>query len=137
MPKEKNKWIDAVGKLITLTQDENLFGERQVSYDIETDYAGKTLRLYTVNDDGMTLSKLVLIEPGSGVVWEFPYSEANEHLMEAARYQLVGGANSSTKLLAKALKYPLAWITVTSVPSSATTNIESLSHEKRVFRRPR
>jgi hypothetical protein len=103
MANEKNKWIDAVGKLITLTQERRLVWRASGSYNIETDYAGKTLRLYTVNEDGMSFSKLLLIEPASGVIWEFPYSEANEHLMEAARYQLVGVGEFLDDLLAKAV----------------------------------
>jgi len=103
MANEKNKWIDAVGKLITLTQERRLVWRASGSYDIETDYAGKTLRLYTVNEDDMRFSKLQLVEPESGVIWEFPYSEANEHLMEAARYQLVGVGEFLDELLAKAV----------------------------------
>ncbi len=103
MPNEKNKWIEAVGKLVTLTQERKLVWRASGSYDIETDYAGKTLRLYTVNEDDVRYSKLQLIEPASGVIWEFPYSEANEHLMEAARYQLVGVGEFLDDLLAKAV----------------------------------
>jgi hypothetical protein len=103
MPNEKNKWIDAVGKLIALTQERKLvwraagFG----SYGLETDYAGKTLNLQTINDEGNVYARLQLQEPGSGQVWTFPYSEATEHLMEAARYQVVGVGDFLDELLNK------------------------------------
>lgn len=105
MPNEKNKWIDAVGKLIALTQERKLiwrgasafFG----SYGLEADYAGRTLHLQTIDDDGITRSRLQLREPGSGQAWEFPYSEATEHLMDAARYQVVGVGEFLDELLNK------------------------------------
>ena|SRR5437867_14454 len=103
MPNEKNKWIDAVGKLISLTQERKLIWRASGSYDIEADYAGKTLRLLSVREDEMNFTKLMLIEPASAVVWEFPYSEANEHLMQAARYQLVGVGEFLDELLAKTI----------------------------------
>ncbi|HXI25146.1 MAG TPA: hypothetical protein VNG71_14880 [Pyrinomonadaceae bacterium] len=107
MPSEKNKWIDAVGKLIALTQERKLIWRASsssvfgVSYGLETDYAGKTLKLRTINDEGNVYSKLELQEPGSGEVWEFPYSEATEHLMDAARYQVVGVGEFLDELLNK------------------------------------
>jgi hypothetical protein len=101
MPNEKNKWIDAVGKLITLTQERKLLWRSTHLNILEADYAGKTLRLFIVNDDGAVYAKLQLQEPGSGEVWEFPYSEANEHLMEATRYQVVGVGEFLDDLLNK------------------------------------
>lgn len=103
MSNEKNKWIDAVGKLISLTQERKLIWRASGTYDIEADYAGKTLRLYTVNEDDTRLAELQLVDPATGVRWEFPYSEANEHLMEAARYQLVGVGDFLDELLAKSI----------------------------------
>ena len=103
MSAEKNKWIDAVAKLVTLTQERKLIWRAAGlgSYGLETDYAGKVLRLQTINDDGNIYSRLQLQEPDSGEVWEFPYSEANEHLMEAARYQVVGVGEFLDELLNK------------------------------------
>ena|ERR1051325_6979228 len=102
MPAERNKWIDAVGKLIALTQERKLLW-RSGPFDwLETDYAGKTLRLFTHNDDyGNRLTTLQLQEPGSGQIWDFPDSEAIEHLMEAARYQVVGVGEFLDELLSK------------------------------------
>lgn len=103
MPTEKNKWIDAVGKLIALTQERKLVWRAFGTNTVETDYAGKTLRLSSDYDENveMRLSNLKLVERDSGVVWEFPYSEANEHLMQAARYQLVGVGEFLNELLTK------------------------------------
>jgi hypothetical protein len=103
MANEKNKWIDAVAKLVTLTQERKLLWRSAGygSYGLEADYAGKTLKLQTVNDDGMTFSRLQLQEPGSGEVWDFPSSDATEHLMEAARYQVVGVGEFLDELLNK------------------------------------
>jgi hypothetical protein len=103
MPTEKNKWIDAVAKLVTLTQERKLLWRAAGygAYGLEADYAGKILKLQTVNDDGIVSSRLQLQEPGSGEVWEFPYSDATEHLMEAARYQVVGVGEFLDELLNK------------------------------------
>ena len=103
MSAEKNKWIDAVAKLVTLTQERKLIWRAAGlgSYGLETDYAGKVLKLQTINDDGNIYPRLQLQEPGSGQVWEFPYSEATEHLMEAARYQVVGVGEFLDELLNK------------------------------------
>lgn len=109
MTNEKNKWIDAVAKLIALTQERKLVW-RGVSTGmfsslglagLEADYAGKTLILHTINDDGNVYSRLQLRDPESGEVWEFPYSEATEHLMDAARYQVVGVGDFLDELLNK------------------------------------
>lgn len=102
MATEKNRWIDAVGKLITLTQERKLVwrasyeffsdGQRTV---YEADYAGKVLKL-------RGYSKLYLVEPETGVEWDFPDSEAISHLMEAVKYQVVGAGDFLDQLLAKA-----------------------------------
>jgi len=68
---------------------------------MEADYAGRTLRLFTMNDDGNIFAKLQLQEPENGQIWDFPYSEAVEHLMEAARYQVVGVGEFLDELLSK------------------------------------
>jgi hypothetical protein len=101
MPTEKNKWIDAVAKLIALTQERKLIWRSGglSAYGLEADYGGKTLRLRTINDEGHVYSRLELEEPGSREVWEFPYSEATEHLMDAARYQVVGVGEFLDELL--------------------------------------
>lgn len=101
MPDEKNKWIDAVGKLIALTQQRKLIWRASGSKTVEADHAGKTLRLSSDYEDGMTFSNLKLVEPQTGVVWEFPYSAANEDLMQAARYRLVGVGDFLDELLSK------------------------------------
>lgn len=101
MPDEKNKWIDAVGKLIALTQQRKLLWRVSGSNTVETDYAAKTLRLSADYEDGLTFSNLKLVDPETGVVWEFPYSQANEDLMQAARYQLVGVGEFLDELLSK------------------------------------
>jgi hypothetical protein len=102
MATERNKWIDAVGKLIALTQERKLIWKSGPFEILETEYAGKTLRLFTEDDGyGNRLSKLQLQEPGSGKVWDFPYSEAIEHLMEAATYQVVGVGDFLDELLTK------------------------------------
>ena len=101
MGEEKNKWIDAVGKLIALTQQRQLTWRALGSNAVEADYAGKTLHLSHDYEDGMHFSNLKLVEPQTGVVWEFPYSPANEDLMQAARYQLVGVGEFLDELLSK------------------------------------
>jgi len=102
---EKNKWIDAVGKLISLTQERKLIWKaaHELDHDnnprefYETDYAGKTLRLKGY------YPKLSLVDPESGVVWEFPNSEAVGHLEEAIKYQLVGVGDFLDELLGQAV----------------------------------
>jgi hypothetical protein len=101
MSTDRNKWIDAVGKLIALTQERKLLWRSSPFDLLEADYAGKTLRLFTVNEDGDRLAKLQLQEPGTDLAWDFPYSEAVEHLMEAARYQVVGVGDFLDELLSK------------------------------------
>ena len=102
MPTEKNKWIDAVGRLITLTQERRLIWRASYEFDsdnprtvYEADYADKILRL-------RGYSKLYLVEPATGVEWDFPDSEAISHLMEAVKYQVVGAGDFLDQLLAKA-----------------------------------
>jgi hypothetical protein len=101
MSNEKNKWIDAVGKLINLTQERKLIWMSAHELDddnrprefYETSYAGKTLKLRGYRN-------LYLVDPESGVEWVFPSSEAISHLEEAVKYQLVGVGDFLDELLA-------------------------------------
>ena len=105
MSTEKNKWIDAVGKLISLTQKRKLTWKAAQELDdeykpkefYETIYAGKTLRLRG------PYPTLYLVNPESGVEWAFPSSEAISHLQEAIKYQLVGVGDFLDELLAQAV----------------------------------
>ncbi|HEX9629848.1 MAG TPA: hypothetical protein VF961_07505 [Pyrinomonadaceae bacterium] len=104
MPTEKNKWIDAVGKLITLTQERKLTWRVATPYGgYEAENLGKVLYLYSTREDDETIAVLKLKDPDTDVDWEFPYSEANEHLMEAVKYQLVGVGDFLDDLLAQAV----------------------------------
>jgi hypothetical protein len=103
---EKNKWIDAVGKLITLTQERKLIWRvASTTYPTyEAENWGKILQLYSRRgDDDERISVLQLKDPESGVEWEFPSSEAIEHLMEAVRYQVVRVGDFLDQLLAEAV----------------------------------
>ena len=104
MPSEKNKWIDAVGKLINLTQERKLLWRPTNTYDsYEAEYGGKLLRLHWSEEDEVRFIRLALMDQQSGVEWAFPYSSANEHLMEAVRYQLVGVGDFIDELLTHAV----------------------------------
>ena len=105
MANEKNKWIDAVGKLITLTQERKLLWRSTNNYNnnYEADYGGKSLRLYLVRDGDEMVARLAVMDPQTAVEWEFPYSEASEHLIEAVRYQLVGVGEFLDELLTHAV----------------------------------
>jgi hypothetical protein len=105
MPTEKNKWIEAVGKLITLTQERKLNWRMSSSTfpTYEADNHGKILHLYSTWDEGELTTHLQLKDPQTGVEWEFPYSAANEHLIEAVRYQLAGVGDFLDQLLAEAV----------------------------------
>jgi hypothetical protein len=100
---ERNKWIDAVGKIINLTQERKL--DWRISSGThpgyEADYQGKTLQIYRTWDGDERISKLQLKDPESGVEWDFPSSEVTEHLMEAVKYQLVGVGDFLDQLLAE------------------------------------
>jgi hypothetical protein len=102
---ERNKWIDAVGKLISLTQERKL--EWRVTYGeargwdppptlYEATYGNKTLRL-------SGYPRLYLVEPGSDATWEFPETEATAHLLEAVKYQVLDVGNFIDNLLAEAV----------------------------------
>jgi len=105
MANEKNKWIDAVGKLITLTQERKLLWRSTSNYNdsYEADYGGKSLRLYLVHEGDERIPRLAVMDPQTGVEWEFPYSEASEHLIEAVRYQLVGVGDFLDELFTQAV----------------------------------
>lgn len=105
MPTEKNKWIDAVGKLISLTQERKLLWRPTDTYDsYEAEYGGKLVRLHwSQDDDGDRFIRLALMDRQTGVEWSFPYSSANAHLMEAVRYQLVGVGDFIDELLTHAV----------------------------------
>jgi hypothetical protein len=102
---ERNKWIDAVGKLISLTQERKL--EWRVTYRqgegwdppqtlYEAAYGSKTLRL-------SEHPRLYLVEPESAAEWEFPETEATAHLLQAVKYQVVGVGSFLDDLLAEAV----------------------------------
>ncbi|HBB89462.1 MAG TPA: hypothetical protein DC047_17800 [Blastocatellia bacterium] len=101
---ERNKWIDAVGKLISLTQERKLvwrvtYGQA-TGWDspptlYEATYGSKTLRL--------SGQQLYLVEPESDAAWEFPETEATAHLLEAVQYQIVGVGGFLDELLAEAV----------------------------------
>ena len=97
MPNNKNKWIDAVGKLIALTQERKLVWRASGNNNYEADYGGKTLRMYWSHSNDAT--ELRVMDPSTGVEWSFPTSEVNEHLMEAVRYQVVGVGEFLDELL--------------------------------------
>lgn len=99
---EKNKWIDAVGKLLTLTQERQLIwkvagfssdDERTPFY--EADYHGKTLRL--------RWSTLYLVDSETGAEWDFPHTEVVSHLKDAVKYQVVGVGDFLDELLTHAV----------------------------------
>ncbi len=101
---ERNKWIDAVGKLLALTQGRKLvwrvtYGQAK-GWDppptlYEASYGSKTLRLSGY--------RLYLVEPESNAAWEFPETEATAHLLEAVKYQVVGVGGLLDDLLAEAV----------------------------------
>ncbi|MFY9621173.1 MAG: hypothetical protein WAM70_17390 [Pyrinomonadaceae bacterium] len=104
MPGEKNKWIDAVGKLITLTQERKLLWHSTDSYEnYQTEYGGKVVRLHWSHQDDEKVVRLALMDPKTGVEWAFPSSALNEHLMDAVRYQLVGVGDFLDNLLTQSL----------------------------------
>lgn len=102
---ERNKWIDAVGKLISLTQERKLvwkatYGQAQ-GWDppptlYEASYGNKKLRL-------SEYPRLYLVEPDSDAEWEFPETEATAHLLQAVKYQVVGVGSFLDDLLTEAV----------------------------------
>lgn len=102
---ERNKWIDAVAKLVSLTQERKLvwrvtYGQAQ-GWDppptlYEATYGNKTLRL-------SPYPRLSLVEPGSDAAWEFPETEATSHLLEAVEYQVLDVGNFIDDLLTEAV----------------------------------
>ena len=99
MASEKNKWIDAVARLISLTQERKLLWRYSSMFNAyEAEYAGKTLQL-TPGDP----PRLALRDTENQATWDFPESATNEYLMEAVRYQLVGVGDFLDELLTKAV----------------------------------
>ena len=121
MSTERNKWIDAIGKLIALTQERKL-GWR--SYPSEgypalsgvvdvvylADHTGKTLRLYESKsrvERGMfpgsgeweSEAVLELVDSSGLSVWTFPHTDATEHLLGAVKYQVAGVGEFLEELL--------------------------------------
>ena len=103
MSNEKNKWIDAVARLITLTQERKLIWRARNEFEsdgprtvYEADYADKVLRLRGYHS-------LYLVDPETDVEWDFPDSEAISHLMEAVKYQVVRDGDFLDELLAQAV----------------------------------
>ncbi|HUE82359.1 MAG TPA: hypothetical protein VMM84_09625 [Pyrinomonadaceae bacterium] len=129
MAHQKNKWIDAVGKLIELTQNRRLNWRavplgtdlenqnRHVDVVYETDYRGKTLRLFERRSVEKSYSEwfaaegpqwrtetiLELIDPSGLGGWAFPESEAVHHLFIAVKYQVTGVSQFLDELLAEAV----------------------------------
>lgn len=121
MASERNKWIDAIGKLITLTQERKLGwrsnypqgsvatgSDRIIDVVYEADYNGKMLRLYEAKSrperamfPGEWENEVVLeLVDSTGLsVWAFPHTDATEHLLSAVKYQLVGVGEFLEKLL--------------------------------------
>ncbi len=110
---DKNKWIEAVGKLITLTQEGRLLWRTQppppdlvsnspvtrVDVVYMVDYRNKTVRLY----ENLHGAQLELVEPNSNAVWRFPSTGAISHLLTAVRYQVTGVKRFLDELLAEAV----------------------------------
>lgn len=121
MTTERNKWIDAIGRLITLTQERKLSwrsypseGYPSLSGIVEVvynaDHNGKTLRLYeskTRAERGMfpgsgeweTEAVLELVDSTGLSVWTFPHTDATEHLLGAVKYQVAGVGEFLEELL--------------------------------------
>jgi hypothetical protein len=119
MPKltiDKNKWIEAVGKLITLTQKKRLTWitippppdlihhnlRRNVIY--EANYKGKRLRLYERQDKVLlNWSSVLELVDFSNSVWTFPSTQAIDDLLAAVQYQTGQVSEFVEELLAEAV----------------------------------
>lgn len=113
---DKNKWIEAVSMLTTLTQKRrlawrttnpptDLLNERlrgNVVY--EANYKAKTLRLYEKVEQpfGQWSTVLELVD-SSNSVWSFPSTTAIEHLLAAVQYQIGQVGEFVDELLAEAV----------------------------------
>lgn len=108
----RNRWIDAIGKLIALTQERKLawrgysaednpiLSSKTVGVVYEADYNGKTLRLYepkfrahrqlTGSGEWESEAVLELVDSTGLSVWTFPQTDATEHLLRAVKYQVAG-----------------------------------------------
>lgn len=111
MSNGRNRWIDAIGKLIALTQERKLawrgysvddnpiLSGKTVDVVYEADYKGKTLRLYEPrfrphrlagSDEWESEAVLELVDSTGLSVWTFPETDATEHLLRAVKYQVAG-----------------------------------------------
>ncbi len=111
MSSERNQWVEAIGKLLTLTQHRELKWRSnypreplavhpgaKVDVVYETEYKGKMLRLFESRfrvERGIFSrldweSEAVLqVADSSGLsAWTFPHSDITEHLLAAVRYQV-------------------------------------------------
>lgn len=111
MSSERHIWIEAIWKLLSLTQKRQLkwrnnypqgplpghsLGRVDVVY--ETEYKEKTLRLFESKFpvergifsgvDWESEAVLQLVDSSGLSVWTFPHYEVTEHLLNAVRYQV-------------------------------------------------
>ncbi len=122
MSSERNIWVEAIWKLMTLTQRRELkwrsnypqippSGHSGGSVDVvyETEYKGKMLRVFESRfrvERGMFSrldweSEAVLqVADSSGLsAWTFPHSDITEHLLAAVRYQVADVGHFIEELL--------------------------------------
>ena len=115
---DKNQWIEAIAKLIKLTQEKKITWDTASDANREylpkdadlfagsafiTEYAGRRLRLYTLFERIETtaylftkkpplISRQVLefIDDDARTLWTFPDTEAHKDLMAAVEFQVAG-----------------------------------------------
>lgn len=112
---DKNKWIEAVGKLTTLTQKKRLFWRTApIPSDLttatlrsgvvyEANYKGKTLRLYEKRDALHLWNSVLELVDASNSVWAFPTTQATEDLLGAVQYQIGQVGDFVDSVLAEAV----------------------------------
>lgn len=124
MATEKNKLIDAIGKLITLTQHRkllwrpadpsNIFGgerDKRVEVVYEAEHNDRYLRLYRERykvpafprDEWVENLILELTDKTGLATWSFPHTAVIEQLLSAVEYQVTGAGNFLDELLAEAV----------------------------------
>jgi hypothetical protein len=98
MDKEKNTWIDAVTKMIKLTNSGKLRWESRDDNDIAkippvlyTTYKQHQLKLY--KHMMRPLPTLEMIGENDVTLWTFPKIEALADLFKAAKFQIAGVKN--------------------------------------------
>jgi hypothetical protein len=125
MATERNKWIEAVAKIIELTQKGKIrwttgfpiepltdSPNDRVHIVYQADHKGKTLRLYEVYSPGNSVlgrevdswpkrTVLELLDPQAVSAWPFPASEILDHLLATVRYQVAGVKDFVDELLAE------------------------------------